>query len=188
MSRVYFIQGGNAIKIGFSADLDGRIRSLNVGSPVVLTLIGSVEAGVSFERALHHKLKQYRIKGEWFSDVPEVRTIIDVVLMHGVSAIGYVEPVPPVDRLRSLSPRLPDIWGGAAQEIKVLFERYEYIICRMPNETAAQMIGSLRKAIDDIERMMDATAQPCCAVADRVQSLASELAELAHSTPDSAMD
>lgn len=80
---VYFVQGrdGGPIKIGSAIDVSLRIAELQVGSPVILVLLGELPlAGVEMERELHRELRDYRLHGEWFRDCDVVRRIIEKLL------------------------------------------------------------------------------------------------------------
>lgn len=74
MSRVYFIQDGDAIKIGIGLDPDRRMKDLQAGNPRKLSLIGSYIG--TDELALHKKFAEYRIHREWFRDNSELRALI----------------------------------------------------------------------------------------------------------------
>lgn len=80
--RVYFIQAvsGGPIKIGMSQNPERRLADLQVGSPVMLRIIGAAAGGQSREAALHRRLAKYRLHGEWFADAPEVLAAIAEVL------------------------------------------------------------------------------------------------------------
>lgn len=67
-SRVYFIAavGTDLVKIGHSANITVRMRSLACSSPVALVLLASMPGGVAEEAKLHEILSEYRSHGEWF--------------------------------------------------------------------------------------------------------------------------
>jgi hypothetical protein len=75
-SVVYFIEAGGRIKVGTSRKLFERIRDMQIGSPVPLSLIGYIVGDRTLEASLHVELQPYRAHGEWFSDVPQVRHVI----------------------------------------------------------------------------------------------------------------
>jgi hypothetical protein len=72
---VYFIRevGTVYVKVGHSADVDARMRSLQTGSSAQLQLELAVESpkqtDVELERQLHTVLQQQHHRGEWF-DLP----------------------------------------------------------------------------------------------------------------------
>lgn len=76
--QVYFIQAGNtgSIKIGWSSNVEKRLRMLQVASPEPLSLLHK-EAGTGRdERNLHHKFCRYHAIGEWFKPHPELLAYI----------------------------------------------------------------------------------------------------------------
>lgn len=76
---IYFIQDSRSgdIKIGYSReDARLRLRSLQCGNPAELHLLGTCEGLISDERALHSQFSDYRLRGEWFIDCPQIRVHI----------------------------------------------------------------------------------------------------------------
>jgi hypothetical protein len=65
---IYFIQGEKTknIKIGFSTDLDNRIKQHQASSGEKLKVIGHIEGQQSSEAEIQSKFKELRIHGEWF--------------------------------------------------------------------------------------------------------------------------
>lgn len=68
---VYAIQAvsGGAVKIGWTAGgVERRLRELQCGNPCELFVVRTIEpASQADERALHQRLAEFRIRGEWFS-------------------------------------------------------------------------------------------------------------------------
>lgn len=63
---IYAIDRGEAVKIGWSADPIGRVKSLQVGSADDYKLIGVIAATRGQEAELHRLCGALRIRGEWF--------------------------------------------------------------------------------------------------------------------------
>lgn len=83
VSYLYFIRQGlqGPVKVGRSTDVVARVKSLQTGSAEPLVLLGVVpEAGPLTESALHERLSNYRLCGEWFTATPEVLACINEVL------------------------------------------------------------------------------------------------------------
>ncbi len=82
ISRVYFLQAldGGPIKIGVSNNPEGRLASLQTGSPVKLRILGTAAGDQRREARLHRKLAAHRLHGEWFADAPEVMAAIGEAL------------------------------------------------------------------------------------------------------------
>jgi hypothetical protein len=68
VGNIYFIQGEKTknIKIGFTMDLDNRIRQHQGSSGETLNLIGQTEGKQSLEAEIQRKFKKYKVHGEWF--------------------------------------------------------------------------------------------------------------------------
>jgi excisionase family DNA binding protein len=85
-TSVYFIRGGRCIKIGYTAGVaEGRLATLQIGSPTTLRLLGTIPAPEAFERALHRFFKPEREQGEWFRASA-------FLMEHVTAAIGYRQP------------------------------------------------------------------------------------------------
>ena len=61
-------------KIGMTKDMKGRLADLQTGNPIELIVrtmwdFCTEQSAKDFERAIHKKYQQYRIRGEWFSDI-----------------------------------------------------------------------------------------------------------------------
>jgi len=72
--RIYFIQRGTdgPIKIGFSTNLQARLRTLQTANTDELILLYS-EAGMELHEArLHTRFKRHHITGEWFRPDAEI--------------------------------------------------------------------------------------------------------------------
>jgi hypothetical protein len=63
---VYFIQAGNAIKIGRTTNLPGRRKALATASAVPLELLAAVPGGRELETRQHRRWRHLHIRGEWF--------------------------------------------------------------------------------------------------------------------------
>ena len=59
------------VKIGRSVDPMARLRTLQAGSPVILSLVATIEQDV--ETDLHNACAEYRQHGEWFTDCAQLR-------------------------------------------------------------------------------------------------------------------
>lgn len=65
---VYFVSApGQGIKIGFTTNLNSRMKSLQTASPHKLELVGRLEnVAQEEETRAHEAFYQYRLEGEWF--------------------------------------------------------------------------------------------------------------------------
>lgn len=76
INAVYFITDDESsdfdklkVKIGFSKNIQKRIRQLQTGSPSLLTLMGYIETNdhKKLEKKLHCKYRDVKSHGEWFN-------------------------------------------------------------------------------------------------------------------------
>lgn len=68
---VYFMQAGDAIKIGYSTDPQSRLTSHKTSNPDA-KFIACVPGSRTDEQSLHRKFVYHRLQGEWFRLVPEI--------------------------------------------------------------------------------------------------------------------
>lgn len=68
MPVVYFIRAevGGPIKIGSSAEPKQRLAEFQIGSPLRLMIVATMDGGREEERILHRRFAAYRLHGEWF--------------------------------------------------------------------------------------------------------------------------
>ncbi len=72
---IYFIKSttNHEIKIGFtSGDVTKRLSTLQTSHPYKLELLATISGNTKFEKSLHRKFQQYRLKGEWFQPHPDI--------------------------------------------------------------------------------------------------------------------
>ncbi len=71
---IYFVQGecGGPIKIGYTNDIEKRLRALQTGYPDILKLLLAFPGNPQYEKLVHKQLDKYRLQGEWFKPSPEV--------------------------------------------------------------------------------------------------------------------
>lgn len=103
-ASVYFIQMGymGPIKIGQTSSIDGRIRELQVGSPLKLLVLHAyrVSDASGEEQALHFKFRKHRLHGEWFAPADEL-------IAHIVASI----------RDSDVSSPLRTVWRGCVRDL-----------------------------------------------------------------------
>lgn len=63
---VYFLAGGDKVKIGKSKEPTERLRAIQSMSPIPLKFVGHVVGYTRTERRLHEKWSAKRSHGEWF--------------------------------------------------------------------------------------------------------------------------
>lgn len=75
---VYFIRGGNFVKIGWSKKPDRRIEQLRTGCPFETKVVGRIPGTKKDESALHKAFAwaKARRKGEWFRAEPALLALV----------------------------------------------------------------------------------------------------------------
>ena len=81
---------GAPVKVGFSTDPAKRLRYLATGHPYRIDLVALLPGSRGLERALHARLADFRLEGEWFSREAEAE--ITGVLADAFA--GDVGPIP----------------------------------------------------------------------------------------------
>jgi hypothetical protein len=65
--KVYFLEAENGlVKIGYSGDVERRIRQLVAENATSVKLLGTIRGGRQTERALHRALRCFHSHGEWY--------------------------------------------------------------------------------------------------------------------------
>ena len=78
--HLYILQskGSGAIKVGRSSDPEQRLQQLQTGSSNELRLILFARTFGRHEKRVHHDLRKFRLKGEWFSELSIGSIPIDI--------------------------------------------------------------------------------------------------------------
>ena len=80
--HVYFIMSEKtqAIKIGFTTgSVKVRLRALQTAHPYRLKVLATLNGNRSYEKELHQRFAQFRLKGEWFEPHPDLLAFISVL-------------------------------------------------------------------------------------------------------------
>lgn len=83
---VYVVQGidGGPFKVGYTRDLDKRLRALQSSSPVRLHVVKKIEGCKQTEQRLHALLESYRLHGEWFDATSATASILRFAIGRAV--------------------------------------------------------------------------------------------------------
>ena len=63
---VYLIEHDNKYKIGFSKDINKRVKSFNTAHAVPCKIVAIVPGDKTLEKTLHNKFTVHHVHGEWF--------------------------------------------------------------------------------------------------------------------------
>lgn len=69
---IYLIEHENKYKIGFSRDINKRIKNFNTSHAIPCKIIAVAPGDKSLEKELHIKFSLHHIKGEWFLKKPSM--------------------------------------------------------------------------------------------------------------------
>lgn len=66
-TKVYAVYGAGLVKFGQTRlEVDLRLGDMQVGSPILLRLLGAMVLPAGSESRIHRLLAHYRVRGEWF--------------------------------------------------------------------------------------------------------------------------
>lgn len=128
---VYFVMGGDRIKIGFSRDPYRRVAAMQTSSAEPLYLLGVQPGKLSDEKWLHNRFEKLWIHGEWFDYTGDLASYINMVLCTELPSWG--DPFPSEgkrgEKLKPADPLTPDeivgLFGaGNYQLLSELHEEY----------------------------------------------------------------
>lgn len=92
---IYFIRAGEdgPIKIGTAENVPDRMKELQCGNHLELTLLRTLDGGRPTEHALHRRYEHLRSRGEWFAFTPDM-------LVVEIADLG-AEPIEKTSKLRA---------------------------------------------------------------------------------------
>jgi hypothetical protein len=74
--RVYFIDNGDYVKIGYTMNLNGRLSSLRCGSPYDVQVLLAIPGNYAKESELHKRFNHLHHRREWFKKGPDLMQFI----------------------------------------------------------------------------------------------------------------
>lgn len=76
---VYLLKTGPYLKIGFTsqASLEGRLHQIRNASPYHIEVLACRPGTYEQEQELHRGAKQWKHRGDWYEDCPDLRTYAD---------------------------------------------------------------------------------------------------------------
>lgn len=73
---VYFIKCAEYIKIGYTIDLENRLKAAKTFNPFPLEVLRILDGDMKREKQIHKELSKFKHEGEWLIDCEEVRGYI----------------------------------------------------------------------------------------------------------------
>jgi hypothetical protein len=76
---VYLLKSGPYLKIGFTsqASLEGRLHQIRNASPYHIDVLAARPGTYEQEQDLHAGAEQWRHRGDWYNDCPDLRVYVD---------------------------------------------------------------------------------------------------------------
>jgi hypothetical protein len=89
---IYFVRAGrtNAVKIGYAANPEDRVRELQCASPHQLHLLGYMPGSKFDEADWHRRFGKERIRGEWFTLSFNLRSAINELSIADCGFVQYL--------------------------------------------------------------------------------------------------
>ncbi len=81
LGQIYFLEaeGLNRLKIGFSENLENRMRVVRSHSPVPLKLLKVVRASIETEQILMAVFGKYKLHNEWFEYSATLKSFVETL-------------------------------------------------------------------------------------------------------------
>lgn len=150
---VYFIAHAGRIKIGFTQNLQERLKSFRTVIVDPIEVVGSISGNKADERGFHERFAALRVGGEWFQDVPELRgalaeivataplPVAEPVAKWKPKTVG-AEPEPQVNSYEEELDRLD-------AEYSVLLKDHESLVTDRRSSACADLTDYLERLIKD---------------------------------------
>lgn len=105
--HIYFLLSDNAVKIGWTSDLERRMKAYSPGTKILAVMPGTRKD----ETRMHRKFAHLRTnRREWFAYAPQVMEEVDrIVKEHGEPPRDLNEPM---TTTKIVGPRLTNYIGG----------------------------------------------------------------------------
>lgn len=164
--QVYFIECSGRIKIGFSTDVQSRLRSFSTGSALKFSLVAAIDGPRQLEKAIHKLLAEHRQHGEWFEDCPAVRETIAALLAEGHAAIGFVQQSAPAKSTSLREAHLRHVPHVQDTPLRPAMIRIEACMQRHLGEFAIHSMAERRAVADRAFPLMHDALQSIGALVD----------------------
>jgi hypothetical protein len=83
-SQVYFVRAGadnGLIKIGYASDVPARVAQLQIGCPLSLEVLATIEGTTEDEKLFHEMFESSRERDEWFRPTSKVLAMVDQIMV-----------------------------------------------------------------------------------------------------------
>ncbi|MFC8389923.1 GIY-YIG nuclease family protein [Streptomyces sp. NPDC057238] len=106
-------EGLDLVKIGTTTDVDRRVRTMQTGLPLTLSVLWTCEGGRELERALHQEFQAHNRRGEWFdlTSLGDPVAVVSEAVRRLAPGLGLPIPPPRVSPDLAQAPVAPTIPG-----------------------------------------------------------------------------
>ena len=89
---VYVLRCGDHVKIGYSTNMMARLRQFQTHAPDYVHLIVMMRGDRRYEKELHRRFSDHRVRGEWFTleVLPGIFDLIEQESLNRELALGYL--------------------------------------------------------------------------------------------------
>lgn len=131
---VYFAKAGGRLKIGFSLNPWSRVEEFKTANPGI-KLVGVIRGEMSDEKALHDKLQEHGLGGEWFNAKPILSDIKELIRIGTTAGLRQYYSASAsasasndckkgeAGRIRLILDESPKRWEGITDEDKALWAK-----------------------------------------------------------------
>lgn len=144
---VYVAECAGQYKIGFAVDVSGRLRSMSTSCPFPITLYKSwpVDNARKVERALHERLVDFRVRGEWFALPDTVLRDLDRLVGEYRFDVDFarLSVCPPLPEPSEYAANLP----AAIREVEIRYAAHALGLSGGNVSSAAAILGIDRKTL-----------------------------------------
>lgn len=88
---VYLIRAGCRYKIGYSTNIETRIRTFNTANSVPCQIIAIAPGDSRLEKQLHKDFSKYRIHGEWFLATDQILNRFEQLINSVIFLPGHLK-------------------------------------------------------------------------------------------------
>nr|WP_181407824.1 GIY-YIG nuclease family protein [Streptomyces coelicolor] len=106
-------EGLDLVKIGTTTDVERRVRTMQTGLPLTLSVLWTCEGGRALEGALHQEFREHNRRGEWFdlTSLGDPVAVVSETVRRLAPGLGLPIPPPRVSPDLALTPVAPTIPG-----------------------------------------------------------------------------
>ena len=142
---VYFIQSGEYVKVGYTANLKSRYKQYVTENPNPVYLLATINGGYDIERKIHKQLKDYKHRGEWFVYTDIVKQKIALIIKENALNVEPPRAKAKRDKYKHLKTLLALKEAANGAEFLVLNKDIRASICKIVEIVPSTLRNHLKK-------------------------------------------